>query len=452
MKDQRKAEDIAAERVQLLSPLLADELDPAKAREMKVQICEQTGLSERTLRRYLAQYRAKGFDGLKPRGKGRKREKEAIPKELLEQAILLRREVPSRSVSQIIQILEWEEKALPGQIKRSTLQEKLTERGYSSRQMRMYTGTGVAARRFQKRHRNMLWQSDIKYGPFLPIGPDGANKQVYLVLFVDDATRFVLHGQFYDTLDQTIVEDCFRKAIQQYGAPEAVFFDNGKQYRTKWMARTCSKLGIRLLFAKPYSPEAKGKVERLNGVVQGFMNEVALEKPKTLEGINTWFQAWLSECHQNKPHSALGEKTSPEVAFRRDRKQLRFVDAEILSNAFLHSEDRKVDKAGCINFKGKKYEVGLSFIGRIVQVVYDPADIQELTIEYDGHPPFSVRELVIGEQSGKRPTLPNHLLPEPAGTSRLLRGAKQKQEERKQQQIPAISYRTTRKEAAPDHV
>jgi len=446
MRDQKKAEELAAQRFQLVSPLLADGLDPAKARLMKADICARTGLSERTIRRYLAQYRGDGFQGLFPKGKGRKQGKDAIPAELLDQAILLRREVPSRSVSQIIQILEWEGKAQPGQLKRSTLQEKLTDRGYSSRQMRMYTSAGVAARRFQQRHRNSLWQSDIKYGPFLPIGPGGTNKQVYLVLFVDDATRLVLHGEFYETLDQSIVEDCFRKAIQQYGTPEAVYFDNGKQYRTKWMGRTCSKLGIRLLFAKPYSPESKGKVERLNGVVQGFLNEVLLEKPKTLERLNTWFQAWLSECYQNKPHSALGEKTSPEMAFRSDRKPLRFVKPEVLADAFLHSEERKVDKAGCISFMSKKYEVGLPFIGRRVQVMYDPADITELTIEYEGHVPWKVRELVIGERSGKRPELPPHLQPEPAESSRLLRGAEQKQAERKERQTPAISFRMVRKE------
>ena len=77
MKDQRKAEEIAAGRVQLLSPLLADGLDPAKARQLKVALCEQSGLSDRTLRRYLAQYREDGFSGLLPKGKGRK-QKERI--------------------------------------------------------------------------------------------------------------------------------------------------------------------------------------------------------------------------------------------------------------------------------------------------------------------------------------------------------------------------------------
>jgi putative transposase len=257
MRDQKKAEEIAAERVQLLSPLLADGLDPAKAKQIKTQICEATGLSERTIRRYMAQYRREGFEGLKPKGKGR-RTGEAIPTHLLEQAILLRREVPTRSIAQIIQILEWETLAEPGQLKRSTLQEKLAQKGYSSRHMRMYSDSGVAARRFQHKSRNQLWHSDIKYGPYLPIGPSGEKKQVYLVAFLDDATRFVLHAGFYPTLDQQIVERGFRQAIQTHGVPEGVYFDNGKQYRTKWMKRTCSKLGIRLLFAKPYSPEATG--------------------------------------------------------------------------------------------------------------------------------------------------------------------------------------------------
>ena len=224
MKDGKKAEDIAAKRVQMISPLLADGLDAGQIRKLKAEICARTGISERTVRRYLAQYRAQGFAGLKPATK-QQRQEDTIPADLLEQAILLRREVPTRSVTQLIQILEWEGKAIPGQLKRSTLQEKLAARGYSSRHMRLYASSGVAARRFQQRHRNQLWQSDLKYGPYLPIGLNGTKKQVYLAVMLDDATRFVLHAEFYPTQDQTIVEDCFRQAIQKYGVPEAVYFD-----------------------------------------------------------------------------------------------------------------------------------------------------------------------------------------------------------------------------------
>ena len=450
MRNQQKAEEIAAQRVQILSPLLAEDLDAAKARQIRARICEQTGISDRTLRRYQAQYKKDGFIGLKPQSKNQYRSEDAIPLKILEQAILLRREVPGRSVSQIIQILEWESLVEPGQIKRSTLQEKLSERGYSSRHMRMYADSGVAARRFQKKYRNQLWHSDIKYGPYLPIGKDGSKKQVYLVMFLDDATRYGIHGAFYETLDQGIVEDCFRQAIQKYGVPDAVYFDNGRQYRTKWMVRACSKMGIRLVYAKPYSPEATGKIERFNQVVDSFLRESALEKPQTLDRLNELFQIWLTECYQTKPHSGL-EGISPETVYRSDQKALKFLAPEVITSAFLHCEERKVDKAGCISFEGKKYEISLRFIGCKVNVIYDPVDTTELTIEYEGHAAIKARQLVIGERSAARPKLPEHLQPQPAESSRLLTAAGKKHKQRKEDQAPAVSYRTVWKEG-PDHV
>jgi putative transposase len=446
MGSHKKVEDTALQRFQLIAPLLEERLDAGKAKQLRDQISKTSGLSERTIRRYLSQFRTEGFGGLKPRGKTAETKSEAIPSHLLDQAILLRREVPSRSVAQIIQILEWEDLAKLGQIKRSTIQEKLTERGYSSRHMKLYSQSGVAARRFQKRHRNQLWQSDIKYGPYLPIGPNGTKKQVYLVAIIDDATRFVLHGAFYPTLDSRIVEDSFRQAIQKYGVPESVYFDNGKQYRTKWMSRTCSKLGTRLIFAKPYSPESKGKIERFNRVIDSFLGEVTLEKPQTLDRLNELFQSWLTECYQEKSHSALGEKVSPHSAFRGDKKALRFIDPDTMANAFLHCETRKVDKSGCISFMDQKYEVGLSFIGPQEDIVYDPSDLQELTIEYEGHSPWKARKLVIGERAGKRPGLPSHLQAQEANSSRLLKSVEKKHQERQIELTPAVTFRAIWKE------
>lgn len=449
MRDQKKAEAIAQERMQLLAPLLAEGLDPAMMKQLKTQICTQTGISDRTLRRYLAQYRAGGFNALKPKGRPRKSQ-ETIPEHVMEQAILLRREVPSRSVAQIIQVLEWEGLVPPGQIKRSTLQDRLSQRGYSTRHMKLYESSGVASRRFQQKYRNKLWHSDIKYGPYLPVGQDGTKKQVYLVTFMDDATRFILHGEFYPTLDQVIIEDCFRKAIQKYGIPEAVFFDNGSQYKTKWMNRACAKMGIRLLFAKPYSPEATGKVERFNRVVDSFLQEAALENPQTLDQFNQLFWVWLDECYQHKPHSSLANNLSPEATYHSDKKALKFLDPETIANAFLHLEERKVDKSGCISFQGEKYEVGLPFIGCKVNVVYDPADTSQLTIEYEGHPSWIAKKLVIGEKTGPKPALPPHMQREPANTSRLLAAAARQNEERKVQQAPAVSYRIVRKGGEQD--
>jgi hypothetical protein len=124
-----------------------------------------------------------------------------------------------------------------------------------------------------------------------------------------------------------------------------------------------------------------------------------------------------------------------------DSKPLRFLAPEVVSNAFLHCEDRKVDKAGCISFAGRKYEAGLNFVGNTVQVVYDLADTSILTLEYENHPSWQARELVIGTRTGPRPTLPERMTPLPADGSRLLTAAAAKNDERRQRQYSAVSYR-----------
>jgi putative transposase len=444
MKDTKKASEIASNRMQLVAPLLQVELDAAEQRQLRHRIMVQTGLSERTLRRYLERYRENGYEGLLPKPRGQTVSTSTIPENLLQQAVLLRREVPGRSISSIIHILEMEGLAAPGQIRRTTLQDRLAAGGYSARHMRLYQSSSTAARRFQRTSRNDLWHADIKFGPYLPIGPNGEKKQVHLVAFLDDATRFIVHAAFYPSLDQAIVQDCFRQAIAKYGVPSATFFDNGKQFRNRWMERACSKMGIRLLFAAPYSPEATGKIERFNRTVGQFLAEQHLEKRNRLDDINRNLGVWLEECYQSKPHGGLKSLETPLQAYQMDSKPLRFLAPEVVSNAFLHCEDRKVDKAGCISFAGRKYEAGLNFVGNTVQVVYDLADTSVLTLEYKNHPSWQARELVIGTRTGPRPILPERMTPLPADGSRLLTAATEKNDERRARQYSAVSYRRGR--------
>jgi len=428
---QKKAEEIAIERMKMIAPMLEEGMDKGKRRQLLLLQCEKYGLSERTVERYLEGYRESGYEGLYPKGHSRRREKCVLSEEIIEAAIMLRREVPTRSVPTIIKILELEGAIEEGEVKRTTLQGKLAERGYSARKMKIYSSSsGVAMRRFSKKRRMHLVHSDIKYGLYLPIGANGKMEQVYLVTMIDDATRYVLHGRFYATLDQRIVQESLRMAILKYGVMEAVFFDNGPQYRTKWMARACGKLGIRLLYARPYSPEDHGKIEKFNRFVNNFLEEAALEKVKTLGSFNELFEIWLEECYQNKPHSALEGKT-PQSVFNADPTPLRYVTPDVVSDAFMHYEERKVDKVGCISFAGKKYEVGTKYAGCRVGVAYDPLDISEITIEYPNDAPFKAREQVIGANVGKKPEMPEPWKRVKPTHSRLLAGARAKNERRK---------------------
>jgi transposase InsO family protein len=437
-KNTKTQDELALERYRIIGPVLtaiSEGADKAKIALLRAEACAVAEISRKTLKRWIDRYNHDGFRGLKY-APGASRIK-IIPDELLQEAILLRREVPSRSVPQIIEILELEGKVAPGFLKRSTLQDRFREMGYSATQMKLYNQPGVAARRFVRAERNDMWQSDIKFGPFLRI--KGKLQQVYFVGFIDDSTRYIVHGEFYDSLDQTIVEDCLRKAILKEGLPQRLFFDNGKQFRNKQMERICAILGVKLLFTRPYSPESKGKIERFNRTLGSFLDEVALKNCKSLDEINSLLNVWLDECYHKREHAGLDE--TPEIAYKSSKVPLRFLPPETVAEAFLRCEQRKVDKYGCINFMGKKYEVGVLYVGRKVDVVFDPADISELTVEDKNMgTTFKVKELVIGTHTGPRPCLPDMMTAKKPETSRLLDEKQKIHEQRELSAKRAISY------------
>jgi len=440
MESNRSPEEIAIERFKIISPILSaidEKADQGKIGLLKSETCGQAGISRKTLARWLNRYAQNGFDGLKYQGTTTTRIKRLIPTELLKEAILLRLEVPNRSVPQIIEILEMEGKAPKGFLKRSTLQDRLREEGYSRAQMKLYQKPGIAARRFVRLDRNDMWQADIKHSGYIKI--NGKPKEIFFVGFIDDATRYIVHGEFYDSFDQSIVEDCLRKAILKEGLPARLFFDNGKQFRNKWMQRACAILGIKLIFTAPYSPEAKGKIERFNRTIDSFLDEADLKRVQSLSEFNDLFRVWLAECYHNKEHSGIN--ATPETAYKSSKAPLRFLPADTVAKAFLRLEQRKVDKSGCISFGGRKYEVGVIYIGRTVDIVYDPADTSVLTVE-DNHfnTSFRIKELIIGEHTGPRPKLPDYLTPTQPSTSRLLDEKQKRYDNRRLSVNRAISY------------
>ena len=432
MKDKKLAREIAEQRMIMIAPLLGLPLLSEIYYEKRREISENFELSTRTIQRYVDAYNESGIDGLEPKGRVPE-QNPVISKEILEEAILLRREMPSRSVPTIIKILELEGKVEPDVLKRSTLQKALAKMGYSSAMMKVYQDNGYASQRFARVHRCDLWQGDLKFGPSLNIG--GKVQPTYMSCLIDDATRYIIHAQFYGDMEQTIVEDTLKKGIQKYGTPRRIYFDNGSQYRTHWMKRACGLLGIRLLYAKPRNPQGKGKQERFNLTVDSFIDEVGLNPPESIEELNKLFNAWLSECYQNKVHSALG--VTPETAFKSDSMPLNYPDEAILASAFLHCETRKVNKSGCISFMGKDYDVGILYAGQTVDVVYDPQNIAKVRIEPKSHEPFYAEPAKIGTHVAKKPTRAE-IERIPTDSSRLLDAVRKTADERERRAV--ISY------------
>ena len=375
---------------------------------------------------------------------------------------MLKREVPTRSVNQIILILEGEGKVQTGLLKRSTLQEHLHKAGFGRAHMKKVAEARKgSSRRFCRPHRMMLAQSDIKFVK-LPVGKNGRMKQCYICALIDDHSRYILGSGVYDKQTADIVEDIYKKAILGYGIFNATYVDNGSQFVSKQLIRALAQLGIRHLRAKPYACQSKGKIEVYNRLINSYEKECKAKGRMTLEEANRYWQYFVEEYYHQKPHSGIAEYyismeqevpkggITPQQEFTRDSVRLRFMDAGVVANAFLHHEERTVDKGACVNFSGKKYDVGVALIGKKVEIVFDPMAPDTITVQYHGMEPFEVRPLQMRENCKPKPKLPDTMLPVEPETSRFLDMLEKKHKDRVLQNADAISFASLRKEATED--
>jgi len=437
-KDKQDGRDRALWRFELIAPLLEPGLEAAEKRLSRREILARGGISARTLRHWLELYRKAGFDGLLPRPRNDRGKARTLADDLLREAMAIKEELPERSVSRVIEIIEGEKRVLPGKVARSTLTRHLAREGLTGRKRaRQLKGS----RRFQKEHRNQLWQADVKYGPYLP-HPENPKKKfrTHLLAIIDDATRLCCAARFYPDQRLPILEDCFRRAVLKRGVVDAVYADNGKIFVSRWFRLACAHLGIRHLHTKPYAPESKGKIEVWNRNVESFLAEVTLQKPQTIDELNRLLSLWVEEGYNHRPHSALGGR-GPAERFQQDERRIRFASIEECRQAFLWEESRRVDKAGCVKLKGRLYEVGLALIGKTVDIRYDPFDLDLVEVWQNGKMKGTASPLVIKEFSDSAGEEIPAGSPEPNG-SRLLKVLEEKNKNRLRQRFGAISFRS----------
>jgi transposase InsO family protein len=443
----------AVKRYEMVAPLLNEGLDSFERRHLCAQIQARYGISGRTLRRYVQRYKANGWKSLKDLPRKDKGELRTVRPEVIDEAVKLREELPTRSVRRILAILEGEKLIKPGEIPRTTLNRQLINRGMGALQLRAEGKRDVQPhRRFCRRDRNALWQSDIKYGPVLI--QNGKKIKTYVITFIDDATRMVMCSEFYDNQRLPILEDCFRRALQKFGKPTDVYVDNGRVFVSKWFTRACACLGIRHLRAKPYHAASKGVVEKFNQYVDQFLDELQLEPAKTLSELNRKYRIWLEEGYTHKPHDALKKQAAdgsdvfltPYQAYNQNPGKVKYTSTIECREAFLWEELRTVDKAGCSKLFGTEYDAGVDMIGRKVDVRYDPFDIGIVEIWHGGVMKRRSEPLVMPEFL---PSAQKQVRPAPKVTathSRLLKVYADKNRERDKQRNGAISFRDLNEE------
>lgn len=447
-------QETALERYRMIVPLLDPDIDEAKRSMLREETAKKEGLSVRTIYRYEKQYREKQFEGLLPR-KREKRRSQKLPdnwEEIVKEAIQLKREVPKRSIRQIILILENEDFAAPGEIKQSTLQRYLYDAGMGKKQLKRYAeGRKSSSKKFCKDHRLELYQGDIKYGPVIR-DKEGNKIQTYLSSLIDDHSRLILHSEWFDNQKKEIVEDTVHKAVLKYGLFDSLYVDNGKQYISEQLQLSCARIGVKIRHAPPFSGKSKGKIERFHQTVDRFIAELTASPVHSISEMNEKWKVFLEEDYQKKKHEGIAgyyrskgvdipkEGISPLQEWNRDTRDLKFMDSGNVSEAFSREETRQIDQTGCFEFRGVTYEASAAYAGLKVKIVYDPLNVQTVKVRHGMFDVIQAHPLQIGPFVKKDAEVPESLADKMPESSRFLDALEKKYKEDHDMMADALSF------------
>jgi len=456
--DDKKREEIALFRYSLIVPFLSqEELEWGVKGELVQRMTKQihtipfskkNSLHGSTIRRFLKNYRDKGFDGLKPHSRSDIGNSHKIPTEVLEKAFLLKREEPHRSSRKIIQLLEAHGWAPLGLLKASTLSRLFKQNNLTAKQLQQ---SQKSFRAFQAEHPNQIWQSDIMYGPYLP-DPQrpAATKRTYLVAILDDYSRLIPHAEFYWHERLPHLENTLHKALLKRGIPEVLYVDNGQVFSAHQINAICAELGIRKITCQPYSPQGKGKIERFFRTVrESFLTELAHEKVDQLSQLNSKFWAWLEQEYHLSIHSATNEP--PLNRWRNTVAPfLKKIEEKQLQAIFLWRENRKVNKLGLVSLQGIEFEVSSLLVGKTVQVRYNHFDLSQVYIYLENRFLQTAKPMIISRwNTAQKQPVTEPAPPAPTSDIQHLQHLEQQHHQAKIQQAQQLLGQTRVEPIAP---
>jgi len=330
--------------------------------------------SRATLDRWIRAYRDGGLSALRPQPRSDQGAVRKFP-ELLDEACRLRKERPDRSGDQIARMLL----AIHGvHISPRTLRAVLHRRGLD--RVRLKSERKVYGR-FEAERANELWVGDVLVGPFVPFPRKEKSRRAYLFLLVDDYSRLLVHGRWMTEENTRAGQDVLRQAILRRGLPEVIYLDNGAPFANAVIERTCAVLGIRLVHSKPYSPQGRGKLERLNRFIrERFLSEAEHAGIESFAQLNDRFQAWAEQDCNTRIHAET--KQAPIERFLA-AGPAREVDLELLHDAFRWSDTRMVSSTAEVRLLGNRYTVDPALVGCRVELRYDPEDLSRIDVWYD---------------------------------------------------------------------
>jgi transposase InsO family protein len=341
-------------------------------------------LSLRTLERWVSRYEKNGIKGLSRTLRSDRGKTRSLLPAILERAITLRKELPSRSTPKLIDILERAGEVAKDSVKRATLDRFLDQKGASRRMMHVL-GT--------KRHVRLSFEhpldfvvGDFHHGPYVRT-ETGEICRAKLEAFIDHASRYLPESRYGITEDLMVVRRAMRALCTSTGLPHLIYLDNGSAFQAGRFHFGCSQLGIKIAHSKPYVSEGRGVIERFNRTTkEDFETEVRVRKePPTLGELNEFWRAWLHERYHRREHSETGEKPLDRWTRLLEKITIRRPDPSLLDEVFrLHARRLVHKKTSTVEIAAVPFVVDTALRNRRVDVLYDPHDLSSVIIFYDG--------------------------------------------------------------------
>ena len=368
------AEAVAVFRSEVIGSLCRRELDHGALRAELVALSQQRfrtpgadvtrTISVPTLERWYYAYRRGGMAALRPRPrKDRGRGRRLTPEQrhlLLE----IRRENPSVSVPLILHTLRLDGRLDGDAVSATTVRRLYVEDGLDRVAIRDGAGTHTRLR-WQAERPGALWHGDVCHGPALVIAGKAAPLRIHGML--DDASRYVVALEAMHTEREVDMLGLLARAGRRHGFPDALYLDNGSTYSGATLRLACERLGITLLHARPYSPQARGKMERfwrtLREAVLDHMGSVS-----SLHDVNVRLWAFLDQHYHQAPHAGLLGR-SPASVWQTANRPADDLDEQHLRAALTVTERRRVRRDTTVSIDGVDWQLDQGYLaGRIVKV------------------------------------------------------------------------------------
>ena len=369
------AEAVAVFRSQVIGPLVCRDLGRGELRRELRLLSAETfrppgadvtrTYSVPTLERWYYAWRRGGLAALRPRprsDRGRARRLTQRQRQLL---LDIRDEHPSASARVILRTLVAQGRIDEGAVSAGTVRRLFADHGLDRVSVRR-AGVGRRQRlRWQAEQPGVLWHGDVCHGPSLRTAA-GRRIPLRIHALLDDASRRIVAIEAHDNEREAVMLDLFAASSRRVGTPDALYLDNGSTYSGQALATACARLCVSLIHARPYDPQARGKMERFwRTLRQGCVD--FLGACTSLHDVDVRLAAFVADYHDS-PHAGLMGATPMQVWQARTREDRHVGDSQ-LRDALTVRKRRRVRRDSTLAIGGVDFEVDAAFLaGRLVTV------------------------------------------------------------------------------------